>query len=496
MWIDFTNYISSIYYKNTHFNGILLTNKRGLYNIVKDFESIFSNFTDYSSEMTSIYYCPIKSIKVSNTSQHLNNSRGDWNDVKVKQIEEGSTIQHLGQYFVRPRFNNFADYKGYTHIKIYLPYMGYVNVDPNECMGKYLQFFVAFDFATGKGVYLIGTSSNYIDNQHEPYIEDHSFDDVRIISTYEFDFAMEIPVGTSNIGDIKRNAVLGAIKTVATAAVSAATMGVPAAVVATTSSVTSSFEVQERSPDKGSRLKTTSAGTETQTTETTKTTNNPKSFSKTALEAFNSSIGVLNMSAPNGNTDRVNDASLLWSLPTNIIVEIYRPKMMNYSKNEISLLGQPVGVANPISFMKGFMVASSVKIPDISSSSSITLEELEELEMLLTSPNGFYRYTVEEDDVYTNLKSFELYFYKDHYQWLPQYKFYYPHEYMTWKNFIDSPYNVGNLFVYDDWSDYVRLNIKDDYDEYYYLENIVGTLVNKNSTVYNSNNPDYGYGFY
>ena len=42
-------------------------------------------------------------------------------------------------YIILKYFNNFADYNGYTKIQVYLPFFGFIDVNPNDVIGKVIK---------------------------------------------------------------------------------------------------------------------------------------------------------------------------------------------------------------------------------------------------------------------------------------------------------------------------------------------------------------------
>jgi hypothetical protein len=42
----------------------------------------------------------------------------------------------LGSMFIRPRYNSFLDYEPYTTIRLYIPYIGTIELAPSIYMNK------------------------------------------------------------------------------------------------------------------------------------------------------------------------------------------------------------------------------------------------------------------------------------------------------------------------------------------------------------------------
>lgn len=71
-------------------------------------------------------------------------------------------IFNLGSITIPEYFNSFLDYAPYTKIELYLPYIGFINLDVNEVMGKTINIEYVVDIFSGKCTAFIsrGTSGN------------------------------------------------------------------------------------------------------------------------------------------------------------------------------------------------------------------------------------------------------------------------------------------------------------------------------------------------
>lgn len=225
-WIN--NIVTRYRLRNTDYNTSVCMSKPNIERMMIGFDSLFKTFINFTDEIASLQLYPFK-IKNYVTSEHnyLQTAHGSNIGVRAYEISWYANYQTLGEFFVSPKNNNFTDYKGYTTLKIYLPYLGFIDVDINECIGKYLQFRLLTDFSTGKGLYIIGVSDASITHSEAPYVYDGEDDDIRVISTFECDIGIEIPLGMSNVGDIKRNMLLGTLKAVASAGFSTYTNALP-----------------------------------------------------------------------------------------------------------------------------------------------------------------------------------------------------------------------------------------------------------------------------
>lgn len=73
----------------------------------------------------------------------------------------------LGDYEIKEYFGNYLDYAPYTKIQIFLPFVGYVEIDTNRYMNKKALLKYIINIDTGQVIYLLGVEEegefNYID---------------------------------------------------------------------------------------------------------------------------------------------------------------------------------------------------------------------------------------------------------------------------------------------------------------------------------------------
>lgn len=427
------------YERDTDYNRIVGISKTSIDNFLDSFDTIFNNFVNFTDEISSLRMYPFEIP--CNRIGRLKTNRGTVSNSYAGLIDNRSKFITLGEYYVKRYYNNFADFNGYTQIKVFLPLLGYVDVDVNECMGKHLQFRLVIDYYTGKGMYIIGVSDYKINHNNPPYVSYGEDSRMRIISTFECDLAIDIPLGQSNMGDIKRNLILGAVKTAAAVGFSAYTASLPPATITTSSTTT--YDVQGRSKRKGSRLKTIKSGTET--TEKTTIHHVPVDKSKPYAEAIDGSIDALNRIHISGNTDRVNDAGLMFSLSTNIKVVIYRPKFVELNDKFGSLYGYPLGEVRKLSSVEGYTEINSIHF-DNDGYESATQMEIAKLEEAFS--NGVIFPTYSNQYIFTINGTIYKAF-KD----------------MTWGEWINSDYNTADVITVDD---YIQIKVLGNYEYIYY----------------------------
>lgn len=372
-WIE--NYSKHLVTRDTLYNRSLAMNKINVTNMIENFDSLWNNFTNFTDEIASLQLYPftIETIPVEDETKtsYLETSKGWAQGVRAFEIDYKCSYMNFGQEYIEPKYNNFADYKGYTQIKAFIPFVGYVDLDTNECMGKWLQFRLLVDFYSGKGIFIVGVTdteldfNSFNDRNHPTETEDA---DIRVISTFECDIGVNIPLGKSNIGDIKRNLLLGAVKTAAGIATGISAISMPPASTVTTSVVeptVKTYDVQGRSTAKGSRLKTIKAGTVTTeggSKTTTSVHHTPVNYSKPASDVLSSSIDSLSNATIHSNTDRVNDPGLMWNISNKVRIIIYRPKFVTLDSNYGSLYGYPLGDTYELGDLSGYTEINAIHI--------------------------------------------------------------------------------------------------------------------------------------
>lgn len=368
--------------RKTLYNNSVCMNYINLKKMVENFDGVFDGIINFTEQIASLQLYPFKILPNLNDTgkNYLSTALNVFKDIEACNIHPDNSYVTLGEYYVEPHFNNFADYKGYTQIKVYLPQLGFVEVDVNECMGKWLQFRLIIDFYSGKGLHVIGVSNNSITSANSPYANYEEDKDIRALGTYECSLGIEIPLGTSNAGDIRRNILLGTIKTGLAVGVASYTNSLPPST--TTTSTVKTYDVQGRGTRKGSRMKQIKSGTET----TTKTTvhNKPVDKSKPIAEAIEGSVDTLNRMSAGGSSDRVNDSGLLWSLTDQVKVVIYRPKLLPTVKSYGALYGYPLGEVKYLSEIHGYTEVNNIHFEGVGFE-TITQKEIAMLEEIFSN---------------------------------------------------------------------------------------------------------------
>lgn len=340
--------------RDSNYNNCVAISRNELDKAIADDETIFGRLTEFTSELASVRYYPFTLSNAQRGILQTAKLKASIPSIYVYRTDK-EFMRNMGELYIVPKFNNFMDYEGYTSYKLWLPMLGFINLPTNEIIHKWLQIRVLIDTVSGQGCYFVGYSSRSLKS-------DMSEDNLIVgIGTYIFQAGIDIPIGSSNWGDIKRNMLMGTLKT----AVNVGSMlyGMTLPPTTTDSTITTRETTKTRGTEKGSRLKVTSdiEGSTTKHTES----NVAYDVSRPISTAINGSIDALNFSKPVGSSDRISDIGILWNTSLQPILYRYTPRAKAVTNNYIELKGKPSGYVAKISESKGFTKVSDVHLENV-----------------------------------------------------------------------------------------------------------------------------------
>lgn len=284
--------------------------------------------------------------------------------VKVQRITQGFAFLTLGEYYVARKFNNFADFNGYTKIQVWLPYYGLVDVNTNDVMGKYMQFLLSVDYKTGQAVYYIAVSDEHIETPTQPFAGSF-YKDCRILSTLSFQLGYQIPLGATNAAEIYRNIIMGAVKSASIATGAYISTAVGAGKTHTTTVTTTSSKLARTRESKitGRRLKDPYLEERaTQSVSETDTDSSNYIKGRAYAETFENSAQTLSMLSVGAKTDIVNNPSIIARGSLSVKVIIYRPLFKEVNQYYDHLYGRPLGEVRQLGTLEGYTEISNVHI--------------------------------------------------------------------------------------------------------------------------------------
>ena len=343
---------------NNFYNKKVIIDKEGVDELTKLIEDppvsvgIYTNPFDWISSLT---YYPIN-IPYNQKRFYLRIGEGVSQirtDIKCGDLFTPTQYCFLvGYTAITPKFYNFADFNGYTKIQCWLPYYGFVDLLPNDVMGKQINFWLSIDYNTGSALYYITVKDD----------RDTLLGYERIVSTVNFQLGVLIPLGTTNAVDSIRNAALVAVKSAGEIAITAAAIksgGTGGASVDTTTATTSAKSTH-RNPQTGRQV-TQSTYSIDKSESSTRTYDNTKYLKKQlASETFANSLSALEQLHLTPKTDKPNNSNLMGYSAQSIKVVIYRPLMKDISSEYTHLMGKPLGRVLTLGDLTGYTEISYV----------------------------------------------------------------------------------------------------------------------------------------
>lgn len=265
---------------------------------------------------------------------------------------------YLGEYYYKVLNPTFKDFTGYTEIKVYLPFYGYVDISPNDVINKYIQFRLKVDIKTGQGIYYIGVSdtSIYLENCHPV---PPNFDaNVRILQKYACQLGYSIPLNNSSTIDTIRNIMAGAVKVGGTLMLASGFEG--DSIKSTTMAVTNvDKEVLRKQKNKKTNRLVTAGKTITKGTTTHSSTREVSGFSgyvkyRIGSSVIGDSVQALANAHVDVSSDKVSNSILDMNGPLHIKVVIKKPKYIEQGNDFNHIYGKPLGAVKRLGDLHGY----------------------------------------------------------------------------------------------------------------------------------------------
>ena len=271
--------------------------------------------------------------------------------VGAKKIYGNTQYYYLGEVYIPGEYGNFLDYNGFTKIEVFLPYYGYVTINPNDVVNKYLEFRLKVDLLTGVGTYIIGVSNtivpkNFSDGTCQITSNDNIDDsDVRIIATYDCNIGYEIPITSTELGSMITKMAIGGIKAGVSALGAAASVILPGA-SKVTEGVTEILDESSSKGIEGGRLRTLGKTKSESTQKNKSVTTYIPSAGGIVGQIFDNSTAVFQTleKTPVGYSGTM---SPFLYMAQSIKVNIIYPKLLNRGVTDVmeftNLYGKPLG---------------------------------------------------------------------------------------------------------------------------------------------------------
>ena len=111
--------------------------------------NIFDNFSLIcNNPIENIISCKSIPLSLDGSTQKIILGNVD-TGVNGDKVANNFTVQNIGSIKITEKYNNFLDYSPYTNVIIYLPYVGFKELDTNLVMNKTLSISYTVDIITG-----------------------------------------------------------------------------------------------------------------------------------------------------------------------------------------------------------------------------------------------------------------------------------------------------------------------------------------------------------
>lgn len=161
--------------------------------------NIFDNFSLIcNNPIENIISCKSIPLSLNGTTQKIILGNVD-TGVNGDKVSNNFTKQNIGSIAITEKYHNFLDYAPYTNVIIYLPYVGFKELDTNLVMGKTLSISYTVDIITGGCLCQIKSNN---------------------VKLYEFNgnMGIDIPITASNRAQVEAGYISSGIGIAASAA--------------------------------------------------------------------------------------------------------------------------------------------------------------------------------------------------------------------------------------------------------------------------------------
>ena len=368
------------YYNGDKLNGVatsvlLRSNTDNLAKIYDYFYSVFSEgttpFATTTDFINSVIFFPISNMGEYESIGGGNLKVGIWpfESSLICSVSKTSYTYRLCYFKYEPPFNenDYRNYGGFTKLKLYLPFFGLVDLNPNDVIGKYIQIFITLTPTTPQALYIIATSDIPYDDLGvgNPMLDrDKSYDfsnmDLTPLHFLEFTLGVTVPFGRVNNDDMIRNGLMSAAN-IATS-IGFATAKIPAiasTALSTTSSTTTKTRVNPKTNKPTSKITTNRKATTTSTRETDRS---EYERSRRINDCFRAGISALNVFEQDTATTATGNSNVMLNMGKNVGLIVYLPKIVEPDEDFNHLYGQPYGAVSYLSQFEGYTEISDVHI--------------------------------------------------------------------------------------------------------------------------------------
>lgn len=309
----------------------------------------------------------------------------------------------MGQYHYVPTTDNFTEYNQYTSVLVYLPFCGYVKIDVNRIINKWIQFRLKIDWYTGQGIYYIGVTDNEITPIHAGLITGLEDKNTIILSQHTCQIGTPIAISETNASENVRNLAFSAVKMMGDVALTYGISGLISGGKSTSDALMvkkpwvtptgkiiypvkseAAQNLMNKNPIYLHR-KIMHAQLYGDPIKTDRTNYQSRYFKMRGYSSAIQNAGSALMGSQLSTTgDRTDNTSLMYNAPNHIKIIIQKCKMKPIDNNYKKLFGLPLGENRILGSLTGYTEITEVHIEG-EDFENATIEELNELDSLLKS---------------------------------------------------------------------------------------------------------------
>lgn len=161
---------------------------------------------DFFDNIVKSFYSPMDAVIALNVVPSIANATvldtkkiylGNYNTTIDAQTVKQFFQLDMGGVFIEKRHGNAHDYNPYTQIDLYLPYIGTVQISPDDVMGHTLKVKYKCDVVTGNVVAWVMSQTSEGDDT--------------VIGTYAGNFVTQIPLTGANYSEVYKAAISGTL---------------------------------------------------------------------------------------------------------------------------------------------------------------------------------------------------------------------------------------------------------------------------------------------
>lgn len=261
--------------------------------------------------------------------------------------------------------NNFLSCNDYVKVKLYLPYFGLVDLNPNDILNKWVHIFLTASSLTPQATYIITTADmdypqlpiGNINLARDDLIKTLDFTPIQFI---EFTLGHTIPLGRVDNADTQRNMIISGISVAGSIMFGSAPLPRSYSVDSTTKTFESSKTV--RNPKTNRQIKASGMKYRLNEYEGRAYIKDDYEIQKRGTECFKSGTYALNSFAQEVATTAPSNTTAMFGFGVDVGLIEYAVKFIEPTPEFNHLYGRPLGTTVKLENLEGYTLISEVHL--------------------------------------------------------------------------------------------------------------------------------------